>query len=423
MIGIPGTPANASTLCDGYPLALQGKAAKAIFIARTASLIGTVFGIICLLLFTPLLTALALKFTSAEFFLLGLFGVLISGTLTGTDHPAKGWLAGIFGLSIGLIGADELTSWQRFTFDSMELYSGVPFIPIMIGFFGLPQIVGALSSEEDVLVTKLDKVKTKLSEVTRHWFTALRAGLIGVGIGVIPGVGEDVASWVSYGVAKRSSKHPEEYGKGSIEGLVAAETADNACIGGAMIPLLSLGIPGSPPAAVLLGAFLIHGVRPGPMLSFEFPAFVFQTVTWLLVATFFMWLFSVFIAKPMQKILQVKNAILMPIVAVLCAVGAFSLDIRFLDIVLVFIAGILGILFNQGKYPAPPLVLGVIMGPFVDTNFRRALMGSNGDFSIFVKRPMSLFLLACLVILILAQLGAFRFMKRWFEKKPKTSAF
>jgi hypothetical protein len=204
-------------------------------------------------------------------------------------------------------------------------------------------------SEQDVLVAVLDKTRIKIMEILRHWWVAIRAGLVGVGIGIIPGVGEDVASWVSYGVAKKASKHPEEYGKGSIEGLIAAETADNSCIGGAIIPLLSLGIPGSPPAAVLLGAFLIHGVRPGPMLSFEFPAFTYQAVSWLLVATLFMFILSVLIARPMQRILQIKNAILMPIVAVLCAIGSFSLDLRFIDIVLVFFAAQFVAFFNYSK--------------------------------------------------------------------------
>jgi putative tricarboxylic transport membrane protein len=289
----------------------------------------------------------------------------------------------------------------------------------MIGFFGIPQVVESLSAEQDVLVATLDKSKTKLMEVLRHWKVALRAGLIGVGIGIIPGIGEDVASWVSYGVAKRMSKHPEEYGKGSIEGLVAAETADNSCIGGAIIPLLSLGIPGSPPAAVLLGAFLIHGVRPGPMLSFEFPAFLYQTVSWLLVATLFMRFMALMLARPMQKILQIKNAILMPIVTVLCAIGAFSLDIRYIDIVLVFLSGILGILFRKGKYPPAPLVLGIILGPLVDTNFRRALKASNGDFSIFFTRPVSLVLLVSTVVLILGQLGVFRMITSKFRRKKE----
>ena len=363
LVGIPGTPANASSTQDGFPLAMAGKGAQAITISRMASIIGTLFGIGCLAFLTPLLTELALKFTSAEFFLIGLFGVLISGALTGGDIALKGWVAGIFGLAIGMVGSDELTAWQRMTFGSPELFGGIPFIPIMIGFFGIPQVIEALADEKDVLVAKLDKTKVKIRDILKYGWVALRSGLIGVGVGIIPGVGEDVASWTSYGVAKKSSKHPEEYGKGSMEGLVAAETADNSCIGGAIIPLLSLGIPGSPPAAVMLGAFLIHGVRPGAMLSFEFPVFTYQAVSWLLVATIFMRFFAMWLAKPMQKILQIKNAILMPIVTVLCAIGAYSLDMRFIDNELVFFAGLLGLLFKQGKYPAAPLVLGTPRQP------------------------------------------------------------
>ena len=422
LIGIPGTPANASSTQDGFPLAMAGKGAQAITISRMASIIGTLFGIGCLAFLTPLLTELALKFTSAEFFLIGLFGVLISGALTGGDIALKGWVAGIFGLAIGMVGSDELTAWQRMTFGSPELFGGIPFIPIMIGFFGIPQVIEALADEQDVLVAKLDKTKVKIRDILKYWWVALRSGLIGVGVGIIPGVGEDVASWTSYGVAKKSSKHPEEYGKGSMEGLVAAETADNSCIGGAIIPLLSLGIPGSPPAAVMLGAFLIHGVRPGPMLSFEFPAFTYQAVSWLLVATIFMRFFAMWLAKPMQKILQIKNAILMPIVTVLCAIGAYSLDMRFIDIQLVFFAGLLGLLFKQGKYPAAPLVLGIVLGPLVDTNFRRALKASGGDFSIFFTRPVSLILVVSIVLLILGQLGFFGRVRSWFKRSKPAAA-
>lgn len=412
LIGIPGTPASAATALDGFPLASQGKGAQAIFIARTASLIGTFIGIAALAVFTPLLTKLSLQFTSAEFFVLGLFGVLISGMMSGQDHPVKGWAAGVFGLVVGMVGTDELTAYHRFTFDNPEFFGGIPFIPVMIGFFGIPQVVDALSSDLECIVATLDKAKLKWSELWSRFGQVIRAGLIGVGVGIIPGVGEDVASWTAYGVAKRASKHPEEYGKGSFEGIIASETSNNACIGGAIIPLLSLGIPGSPPAAVLLGAFLIHGIRPGPMLQFEFPAFMAQNIAWLLVATVFMWIFSMIIAKPMQKILQVKNAILMPIVAVLCAVGSFALDLRFLDIVLVFVAGLFGIVFSKGKYPAAPLVLGVILGPLVDTNFRRAMMANSGNPMVFLQRPVSLLLVIATVLLILGQLGFFKMVSK-----------
>ena len=417
LLGIPGTPASAATSLDGFPLASQGKGAQAIYLARTASLIGTFIGIFALALFTPVLTKLSLQFTSVEFFVLGLFGVLISGTMSGQDIPVKGWMAGIFGLCVGMIGTDELTAYNRFTFGTPELLGGVPFIPIMIGFFGIPQVVDALSSEQEAIVAKLDHSRLKLRELTSRLGNVVRSGLIGVGIGIIPGVGEDVAAWTAYGMAKKSSKHPEEFSKGSFAGIIASETANNACIGGAMVPLLSLGIPGSPPAAVLLCALLIHGVRPGPMLQFESPAFMAQNIAWLLVATVFMWLFSMFIAKPMQKILQVKNSILMPIVAVLCAVGAFTLDLRFLDIILVFVAGMLGLAFSKGKYPPAPLVLGIILGPFVDTNFRRGMLANDGNPMVFLTRPISLVLVLATVALVLAQLGVFKRLRSLFAKK------
>ncbi|MGQ9779824.1 MAG: tripartite tricarboxylate transporter permease [Bacillota bacterium] len=407
LVGIPGTPASAATALEGFPLAVQGKATHAIFLARTASAIGTLFGLFCLACLTPLLNKITLMFTSAEFFLLGLFGVLISGAMTGADLPMKGWIAGIFGLAFGLIGIDELCGYQRFCFHSSELMGGIPFIPIMIGFFGIPQVVEALTMERETLIAKIEKSKVKFRILLNHVLVILRSALIGVGVGIIPGVGEDVASWVSYGVAKRSSKHPEEYGKGSYEGLIASETANNACIGGAMIPLLSLGIPGSPPAAVLLGAFLLHGVRPGPMLSFEFPALLYQVVAWLGIATIFMYLMILVITKPMAKILQIKNAIIMPIVAVLCAVGAFALDLRFLDLVLVFVSGLIGLVFKAGKYPPAPLVLGIILGPLVDSSFRRAMQASGGNPAIFFVRPVSLVLVLAIVALILGQLGVF----------------
>lgn len=421
LLGIPGTPASAATSLDGFPLASQGKGAQAIYLARTASVIGTFIGIFALALFTPVLTKLSLQFTSVEFFVLGLFGVLISGTMSGQDIPVKGWMAGIFGLCVGMIGTDELTAYNRFTFGSPELLGGVPFIPIMIGFFGIPQVVDALSSEQETIVAKLDHSRLKFRELTSRMGNVIRSGLIGVGIGIIPGVGEDVAAWTAYGVAKKSSKRPEEFGKGSYDGIIASETANNACIGGALVPLLSLGIPGSPPAAVLLGALLIHGVRPGPMLQFESPAFMAQNIAWLLVATVFMWIFSIFIAKPMQKILQVKNSILMPIVAVLCAVGAFTLDLRFLDIILVFVAGLVGLAFSKGKYPPAPLVLGIILGPFVDTNFRRGMLANDGNPMVFLTRPISLILVLSTVALILAQLGVFKWLRSLFAKKAARS--
>ncbi len=419
LVGIPGTPASAATALDGFPLAMQGKAARAILVARSASIVGTLFGVVCLLFLTPMLSALSIQFTSAEFFLIGLFGILISGSLSGSDLAVKGWLAGLLGISIGMVGADELVGYQCLTFGNTRVFGGIPFVPVMIGFFGLPQVIESLGSRRQWVVTKIEKATFPLRELLRHTAGALRSGLIGTGIGLIPGVGEDVASWVSYGVAKRLSKHPEEFGKGSLEGMVAAESANHACIGGALIPLLSLGIPGSPPAAVLLGALLIHGIRPGPMLQFEQPAFLYQCIAWLCVAMLAMGVIILLVARPISRILQVRPAYSMPIIVVLCAIGAWSLDVQMLDLVLLFASGILGLLFRAGRIPSPPLILGIILGPLVNSSFRRALQSTHGDFSIFVTRPISLVLVIAIVLLVATQSGLWELVRAGMHRSGR----
>lgn len=405
LLSIPGTPAAGATALDGHPLARQGQASQAIFITRTASIIGTLFGLLCLVLFTPLINRITLNFTSPEFFLLGLFGILISGTLTGGDLAIKGWLAGVLGVAIAMIGMDDMFSYPRFTFGWVELMTGVPFIPIMIGFFGIPQIIDALKENQDIVVATLKGTSFHLGSIFRNIWWPIRAGLIGVGIGAIPGVGEDVAAWVAYGAAKRASKNPEKFGKGSYEGLIACETANNACVGGAMIPLLSLGIPGSPPAAVLLGAFMLHNVRPGLLLSLEAPAFLYQITAFLLVAAIMLFVIGILIARPIAKVLEVKPQIIMPIVAVLCAIGAYALDMRLFNILLVFVSGILGYLFKIGQYPPAPIVLGTILGTLTDTSFRRALQASQGNPLVFVTRLIALVFLLAIVLLVLSQTG------------------
>ena len=417
LLNIPGTPAAAATALDGNPLARKGHAAEAIIVTRVASIIGTIFGMICLLAFTPLLNKITLNFTSPEFFLLGLFGILISGTLTGGDLSLKGWLAGIFGIAIAMIGNDDMYSYPRFTFGSVQLMTGVPFIPIMIGFFGVPQIIDALKSQQDIIVASIQKASFSFKTVFKNLWWTIRAGLIGVGIGVIPGVGEDVAAWVAYGAAKKASKHPEEFGKGSFEGLVACETSNNACVGGALIPLLSLGIPGSPPAAVLLGALMLHNVRPGPMLEFENPSFIYQITAFLAIGSVCLLVLGTLLAKPVSKILQVSPKIIMPLVAVLCAIGAYALDLRIFNIILVFIAGLVGYIFQSAKYPAAPLVLGMILGTLTDTSLRRALQASRGDLTVFVTRPIALVFLVAIVLLIASQVGLISKLRALFAKR------
>ncbi|MBF0431103.1 MAG: tripartite tricarboxylate transporter permease [Fibrobacteria bacterium] len=419
LIGIPGTPASAATALDGLPLSMKGEGGKAITVSQISAVMGTLFGVACMLFLTPVLSNLSLKFTSAEFFLIALFGIMISGSLSGQDLPIKGWMAGALGITVGMVGADELSGHQCLTFGNANLFGGIPFVPVMIGFFGIPQVIEGLSTSNNKIVTEIKKVKTSLKDVFQHWATAIRSGVSGVVIGLIPGVGEDVAAWVSYGIAKRISKNPDKYGKGSYEGLVAAEAGNHACIGSALIPLLSLGIPGSPPAAILLGALLIHGIRPGPMLVIDNPAFLYQAIVYMCVATVGMGVFTLLLAKPLTKILSISACYTMPIITALCVIGAWSLNIQVFDLYLVFIAGVLGILFKVGNIPPAPLILGIILGPMVNSGFRRALQSTHGDLSIFYTRPICIILIISIVLLVLAQLGLFGFIKNMIMPPAK----
>ena len=345
LIGIPGTGSAAATTLDGYPLAKKGLGREALSTVTIASFIGTLIGMIFLAFLTPALQDLSLMFASHEFALLAIFGVTICGTLTTEGSPLKGWIAGFFGLALSCVGYEQLFSIPRLTFGKVSLFSGIAFVPAMIGLFGLPNIFDNLSrgtsaSSADVSSEKKQKISI-LGMVRSSFGNIFRSGIIGTAIGAIPGVGEDVAAWLSYDTAKRSSKHPEEFGKGSFEAIIASETANNAAIGGALIPMLSLAIPGSPPSAVLLGALQLHGIRPGPMLTFEQPEFIPYMAALLLLASFMMRFSGWGICQIAPKILKIPFFILMPIVGVLSIIGAYALNVNMFDLTIMFVFGII----------------------------------------------------------------------------------
>jgi len=275
LLNIPGTAAAAATAVDGYPLALKGEGGRALGMTTTASLIGTVFGLLCLVLVAPVIIDLALNFTTFEKFWLAMFGIIISGTLTSKDLVYKGWIAGLIGLWLSTIGQEQLQTFPRYTQDFPDLQGGIAVVPVLIGAFGIPQIIKVLGHKLGIeKPMDLKRILPELKTIARNLHHILRSSSIGVFIGSIPGIGEDIAGWVSYGVAKNTSSHPETYGTGEVEAVVSTECANNACIGGALIPLLTLGIPSSPPAAMLLGALMLHNVTPGPMIEFEHPGFI-----------------------------------------------------------------------------------------------------------------------------------------------------
>ncbi len=414
LINIPGTGASAATAMDGFPLAQKGEAEPALYVTRFGSFIGTIFGVIVIVSFTPIISKVAEKsFASPEFFLLAMFGIIICGSLTSMDKPIKGWISGMIGLMISFVGIEQIYAYQRFTFGNPDLLGGIAFIPAMIGIFGIPQIMMTLKNKTDVLVAETPRKKVPvIKKVIQNWKTILRSGLIGVGVGSIPGVGEDIASWMAYDRAKKASKNPEEFGKGSYEGVIASETGNNSCIGGSLIPLLTLAVPGSPPAAVLLGALYLHGIRPGPMLSFEMPRFPYQMTAILLLAAVALFICGIILSKVMVKILKVKPAYLLPIVGALCVIGAYAINIRMFDVFVMIAFGLLGFFLIQMGFPPAPLILGAILGPIADTNIRRTLLESDGSLLPFVTRPISIIFVVLILITILSQFGFWEKLKR-----------
>lgn len=410
LINIPGTGAAAATAMDGYPLCRQGRGGETIGTATLTSFIGTVAGMLAMVSAIPLLIKIALNFTSVEFFLLALFGVLICGSLTSPDTPLKGWIAGFIGLLMATVGIDPLQGYYRFTFGIPDLFGGFEIIPVILGGFAFPQIIRTLRNpvQGSLAPSSVTRVLPRWSVLRKYWTVIVRSGFVGVGIGSIPGAGEDIAAWMSYDIAKKSSKKPEKFGKGSMEGVISAETANNSCIGGALIPLLTLGVPGSPPAAMLLGAIWLHGVRPGPMLSFEFPTFIPQMAATLFWASLTMLVCGFAMSKLTLRVLRIPPAIFMPIVAFFTVMGSYALGIRIFNVQMMFLFGILAYLMEEMGYPIAPLVIGIILGPMADANLRRALIVSQGSITPFFTRPIALALLTLIIFSLLSQTKMYR---------------
>ncbi len=402
LLNIPGTPASAASCLDGYALAKQGLAGRAMGIATSGSILGTWIGMFFLALFTPILGEMALKFGAYEFFWLAVFGVVISGNLTGTD-PLKGWIAGFIGLFIAAIGQEGMYAYDRFTFGVHDLSGGIALIPALVGVFGFAEVLSVMKDKpQKFIINTYDTVIPRIRDVVQYWRTIIRSGLIGTFIGIVPGVGEDVAAWSSYAAARRASKEKEKFGKGSVEGLMAAETGDNACVPGAVIPVLTLAVPGSAPAAVLLAAMLIHGVRPGPLIMVESPQFVYDVVAMMLFASIGILFYGLTLTKLLVKVLLVPRPLIMPVIFVLCAVGSYAIASRPFDILVMLCFGVLGLVLRGLNYPMAPLVLGIVLGDLLDKSLRRGLTLSDGDLTPFFTRPISvvLFLLVALTVLM-----------------------
>lgn len=394
LLNIPGTPASAASTLDGYPLAMQGQAGRAMGISTLGSWLGTLFGTLMLAIFAPTLGDFALSFGSYEMFWVALFGIIIAGSLSGGDS-LKGYLAGFIGLFVATVGQESNHAYARFAFGNSDLAGGLGLLPVLVGVFGVSEVMGAMrGATVQAVSSKIDSVIPRISDVTKYWRTILRSGGLGTFIGAMPGLGEDIAAWTSYAAAKRTSKERHLFGKGSVEGLMAAETGESACVPGAIIPVLTLGVPGSAPAAVLMAAMMIHGLNPGPMLAISTPEFIYQIVAMLIIADMVKLIYGLILVRPLLWVLLIPRSRLMPIVFVLCTIGAYAITSRLFDVYVMLGAGLVGFILRELKFPMAPLVLGVVLGELLDKNLLRGLVLSGGDISPFFTRPISAFLFA-----------------------------
>jgi len=424
LLNIPGTPANAAVALDGFPLARQGNVGKAMGIATIGAVFGSIVGMLCLAFLAPMLAEVALQFRSFEFFWLAVLGVVISGRLTSHDDPLKGWIAGFLGLLVAMAGQDVLQAYPRFGYGYTEMRAGFQLLPVMVGVFGFAELLSVMKQPVYTAVkSTTDRVIPKVREVLKYWKTIIRSGIAGTFMGLIPGVGEDMGAWVAYALARSRSKEPEKYGKGSEEGLISSQAGCSAAVPGAIIPVLTLAIPGSAPAAVLLAALYIHGVRPGPLIMVESPGFVFEVVAMVLFASIAILVFGLLLTKPLLKVLEVPRNRLMPIVFVLCTVGAFAVNSRVFDIWVMLGFGVVGFMLRELRFPMAPLILGVVLGPFLDANLRRGLTLTDGSLGEFFTRPISMMLWVTIVITFLMGTKWFPALlgRAWgsvFGKKP-----
>ena len=422
LINTPGTANSAATCLDGNPMAIKkGQPGRALGLSTMASTFGGLFSAVMLLWTAPLLSKFAMKFTPPEYFAMAVFGLSIV-TSVSNKNLLKGLLSAVIGLLLATIGIDSIAGTTRFTFGTIYLTGGISFIPVLIGLFAFSQ--GLITTEENFgkmmkkVTPKIKRTIPTMEDVKRVFPTMLRSSVIGTVIGAIPGTGGDIASWVSYNEAKRWSKHPEEFGNGAPEGIAAPEAANNAISGGALIPLLTIGIPGDSGTAVMLGALMMQGIIPGPLLFTEQTDKVYLIIVGLFLANICMGLLGFAGIRLFSKIVAIPDVILTPMIFIFCFVGTFAMNHNISDIFLMIIAGILGYFMLKMDFCVPPLILGLILGRTLESNLRRSLVLSDGSPVIFLQRPIAFVLLIAAFISLIYPL-VLPYIRKMGGKKEK----
>ncbi|MDD3339414.1 MAG: tripartite tricarboxylate transporter permease [Lachnospiraceae bacterium] len=422
LLNTPGTPASAATTLDGYPMANKmGQPGRALGLSTMASTFGGVFSAICLMIFAPQLAKVALTFSKPEYFALALFGISII-TSVSSGSVLKGVMGGAIGLFIGTIGIDAMTGSMRFVFGSTYLMGGISFIPILIGLFAFSQVLSSVESSYgekfEKKNVKIKKVLPSLADIKRVFVTMLRSSVIGTFIGCIPGTGGDISSFICYDQAKKWAKaeDKEKFGNGEPKGIVACEAGNNSVSGGAMIPMLTLGIPGDGATAILLGALMVQGIAPGPLLFTNQPVQVYTIFIGLLLANLVMGLFGFSLIRVFSKVINVPKEILIPIIFVMTFVGTYSYNHSMMDVYVMVFFGFLGYFMNKTQFSMSSIILGIILGATAEQNFSGSLIMSSGSPIIFLTRPICLIFLLISLLSLLSPLYS-PVLKRIFKKK------
>ena len=391
LLNIPGTGASVATTFDGHPLAKRGEAGKALGVGIVFSFLATVFSIIILVFLAPVIAKMAVKFGAMEYFSLAFFSITLIASLAGKSI-LKGLVSGCIGMGLAMVGAAPLDGLSRFTLGFSQLNAGLNLTAALVGIFAIPEVLKAAESQDSSIIDSA-KIKIKGFGFTMKEFKGqiknfFVASLIGTGIGILPAIGGGTSNILAYGAIRGMSKYPEKFGTGIIDGVVASETANNASIGGAMVPLLTLGIPGDSITAVMLGAFMVHGLQPGPVLFRNNPQLIYSIFVAMVISTFMMVVIEFGFMRVFIRLLRIPGYILLPLVLVLCVIGAFSINNRIFDVWVFLVCGIVGVILSKANYPQAPIILGFILCPFVEIYLRRGMQFARGNFLEFFKSPI-----------------------------------
>lgn len=403
LVNIPGEAASVVTCLDGYQMARKGRAGPALGIAAFGSFIAGTFAVVALTFVGPLLSNLAFAFGPPEFFSLMIVGITVLTYLSSGSMIKALIMAGV-GLILSGVGMDTISGKYRFTFHIRSLLDGVGIVPVAMGLFGISEVLLNLETEikRDILTSRVKNLFPSLKDWMESIWSIVRGSLLCFFLGIIPGGGAVIASFASYAIEKKVSKHPEEFGKGAIQGVAGPEAANNAGAGGSFIPLLTLGIPANPVMAILLGALMIHGLQPGPMLIKNAPDLFWGTIVSMYIGNAMLLVLNLPLIPMWVKVLKVPYYLLYPLILLFCLIGAYTLENSASDIIIMLVFGILGFLMKKFQYDGAPLILALVLGQKLETSFRRSLIMSHGDFSIFISRPISLaFLITALLLLVI----------------------